>query len=326
MSASTESLRPLPEGLLWSYLRQEDVPAWTELTNVAAAFDRTEEYYEPEDLAEELQETGFTPERDSWAVWHGDDLVAYGQLRVSFALTAEGQVRCNPDGDVHPQWRGRGIGSELIARQEARARELAAERFEDAEAFVRVSGGLEGSGRRPFFAARGYQIVRYFQDLARELPGPALAIEASGSAHLISPDARHENAVLAAHTSAFADHWGVTAQTPERWHDFWTARSFRPDLSTIAVDHEGAVLCYVLAGVWVKRHLYVQLVGTVPEARGRGLAAACLARTIALGSRAGEFDVVELDVDAASPTGANRLYERLGFTVTRTIATMQKAL
>jgi hypothetical protein len=37
--------------------------------------------YAAEDLAEELQETGLTPETDTWAVWEDDRLVAYGQLR-----------------------------------------------------------------------------------------------------------------------------------------------------------------------------------------------------------------------------------------------------
>lgn len=72
------------------------------------------------------------------------------------------------------------------------------------------------------------------------------------------------------------------------------------------------------------QELYVDLVGTVPGARGRGLAAACLARTIRLAGEGGEFDEIELGVDSESPTGATRLYDRLGFTLDRTLAAMQK--
>ncbi len=42
---------------------------------------------------------------------------------------------------------------------------------------------------------------------------------------------------------------------------------------------------------------------TLAVARGQGLAAACLARTIRLGSASGEFAYVDLDVDSESPTG-----------------------
>lgn len=324
MTPKIPAARPAPASLRWGHLRPEDVPAWAELTNLCARADGTEEFYEAESLAEELTETGFTPETDSWAVWDGEALVAYGQVRVSLTLDGEGLVRCNPDGDVHPEWRGRGIGGALLDLQEERARALAAERFPDAEPVIRVSGGLEGSDRRPFMAARGYEIVRYFQLLARPLPGEMVTAETSSSARLLCPDDSHEEAVRLAHNAAFADHWGSVSQTPEGWHDHWTARTARRHLSTIALDDDGSVLCYVIASEWVAGELYIDLVGTVPSARGQGLAAACLARTIRLASESGRWPVVELDVDAASPTGATRLYERLGFAVKKTFATMQK--
>lgn len=315
-----------PAHLRWDHLRAEDVPAWAELTNLCARADGTEEFYQEEDLAEELHEAGFTPELDSIAVWDRDTLVAYGQTRVSLTLDGDGEVRCNPDGGVHPDWRGRGIGSEILSRQEVRARELAAERFPDAPAHSRVSGGLEGSDRRPFLAARGYEIVRYFQLLTRPLPGDELVVETSSSARLVCPQEGDAEAVRVAHNAAFADHWGSAPQTPERWADHWRARAVRRELSTLAVDGAGAVLCYVIASEWVPGELYIDLVGTVPSARGQGLAAACIARTVALAVSAGKYGAVELDVDADSPTGATRLYERLGFEVKKTFATMQRAL
>ncbi len=57
---------------------------------------------------------------------------------------------------------------------------------------------------------------------------------------------------------------------------------------------------------------YIARVGTLRGARGRGIASALLARTLAGLADAG-YRYAELGVDADSPTGAGRLYERAGF-------------
>lgn len=312
------------DALHWTHLTPDTVEQWATLTNLLAEVDGTEEFYSVEDLAEELDEHGFDPARDSWAVWHGDSMVAYGQLRVGLTLDQEGRVRCNLDGGVHPDHRGRGIGRALMDAMEDRASHLAADRHPGTAAVWRASGGLEGASVRALLSHRGYEVVRYFNLLGRPLAGDLPAVDTE--AVLVTPGPGHEEAVLRAHNAAFADHWGSAPSTPERWHDHWTARSNRLELSTLAVDpaDPGRVLAYVLAAQWVPRELYVNLVGTVPDARGRGLAAAALARTIALGAAAGEHDVIELDVDSDSPTGATRLYDRLGFTLKKTWATMQR--
>ena len=310
--------------LRWTHLTSDAVEQWAELTNLLATVDGTEEFYEPADLAEELEESGFTPETDSWAVWDEDRLIAYGQLRVSAGLDDEGRASARLGGGVHPDWRGRGIGRELVRRMEARGRDLAGERHPGAPAILRASGELDGSPTRRLLTHLGYAVVRHFNDLARSVPGDPLSVPEIAGVALISPTQEHEKAVHVAHVAAFADHWGSTPSSEEGWHDHWSSRSGRREVSTLAVDETGAVLAYVLVSQWVPRELYVTIVGTVPQARGRGLAAACLARTLLLAADSGEYDTVELTVDSESPTGATRLYERLGFTLARTTAAMQK--
>ena len=125
-----------------------------------------------------------------------------------------------------------------------------------------------------------------------------------------------------AHNAAFTDHWGSSVGAGDVAVLDRTVQ--RKQFSTLAVDEDGAVLAYVMVSQWVPREAYVDLVGTVREARGRGLAAAALGRSIRLAAESGEFDVIELGVDSDSPTGATRLYERLGFTLARVMAAMQK--
>ncbi|MBO3101310.1 GNAT family N-acetyltransferase [Cellulomonas fengjieae] len=306
--------------LRWTYLDTPDVVAWSELTNLLATVDRTEEFYAPEDLAEELEEQDFDRVRDSIAVWDGDRLVGYGQLRLSAALTAEGYVRANLDGGVHPQWRARGIGTELMDRMEPRARALSAQRHPGAPLQLRSSGRLEGDPVRPMLEHRGYSVVRYFTEMARPLPGTPIAAT-DPRVEPYRPDLA--DAVRLAHNDAFATHWGSTAQTVEQWTHMVTSRSFRPETSRIVRDGD-VVLAYVLTAQWVPRELYVSLVGTRQSARGGGLARACLAGTVAAAAASGDYDVVELEVDSVNPTGAGEMYASLGFVETRTTATYAK--
>lgn len=308
--------------LSWTALTVETAPHWADLTNLLAEVDDTDEFYEAEDLAEELEEHGFDPELDSWAVWDGETMVAYGQLRVSMERTADGDARADLGGGVHPQWRGRGIGTELLGRMEPRAIALAGERHPGAPVQFRTQGGKEGSDARPLMAELGYEPVRYFTDMTRPLPGYPLAV---GPDPRVRPfTSEISEATRLAHNDAFSTHWGSTPMTPERWTDMVASRSFRADDSRVLVADDGAVLAYALCGQWVDRELYVNLLGTVQAARGQGLGRAVLVATVAGAAGSGRYDLVDLGVDSANPTGAGVLYASVGFTPVRTYATMVK--
>nr|WP_269449726.1 GNAT family N-acetyltransferase [Auraticoccus cholistanensis] len=271
-------------------------------------------------MAEELEEPGFDPARDSLAVWAGDQLVGYGQLRVALALDVEGRVRCSLGGGVHPEHRGRGLGRALMEKMERRADELAAERHPGRPWFFRADGGVsEADPVRRLLEHRGYRPVRWFNEMERPLDGPLPEVPVPDGVRLVRPDDELCEPVRAAHNRAFLDHWGSTEQTAETWAQHWRSRTSRLDCSTVVLGARDEVLAYVLCAQWVERELYVNLVGTVPEARGRGLARAALAGTMAVAAASGRYDVIQLGVDSANPTGATRLYDSLGFTVDRTV-------
>jgi GNAT superfamily N-acetyltransferase len=311
--------------LRWSALAERDAPAWSRLVHVLAEADGTDETYSPEDLAEELTEAGVEAAADTWGVWDGPEMVAYGQLRVSAALTAGGLVRADLDGGVHPAWRGHGIATGLFERMEPRAAELAARRHPGAPVQLRASGGVEGAGARAFLTGRGYEPVRWFTDMARPLPGTPVG-GGSGDGRVEPYDDAMGEELRRAHNAAFADHWGSTARTPEAWADLAGARGNRKELWRVARDADGRVLAYCLAGQWAEGSVYVSLVGTRPEARGRGLARAVLVGTVAAAASAGEWATIELTVDSASPTRADALYTSVGFAPVRTRATCARIL
>jgi mycothiol synthase len=301
------------EAYRWDTLGPDTLAAWADLVNHLALVDGTEEFLSAADLAEELATPGHDPARDTVAVWQGGDLVAFGAVYCPATPDHEGRSRAWLQGGVHAEHRGRGLGREVMDRLEPRATELLAERHPGRTGYLGAGGGLEGSTARRLLHRRGYAVVRYFNLLTRGL-GDEPEVPQVPGALLLTPGPEHEEAVRQAHNAAFRDHWGSGDIDEERWHERWTSRSVRAEVSTIAVDDDGQVLAYVLCGQWVARELYVTLVGTIREGRGRGLAAACLARTIGAATRSGDYDVIELDVDSDSPTGATRLYERVGFT------------
>ncbi|RNI21623.1 GNAT family N-acetyltransferase [Flexivirga caeni] len=309
--------------LRWDHLSPQIVPHWAELTNLLAAYDDTGEFYEPADLAEELTEHGFEPAADSWTVWDGETLVAYGQLRVSGSLTADGFARAGLDGGVHPEWRGRGIGTALLDRMEPRALRLAATRHPGAPIQVRPAQTREDSDAATLFARRGFAPSRWFTDMRRPLPGEALP---AAAAHTVPLAAEHGEALRQAQNDAFSTHWGSTAQTPAMWQDYLGSRGLRPGVSRLVVDDDGAVLAYALVEEWVARECYFGLIGTVQRARGRGLARGVLVASLHAAIESGSYDVATLEVDTANPTGAGRLYASVGFTPVRTRAAFTKVV
>ncbi|MFK5635537.1 MULTISPECIES: GNAT family N-acetyltransferase [unclassified Ornithinimicrobium] len=309
----------------WGHLRPEDVTAWADLVNHLAVVDRTEESYGEADLLEELAFPGFDPATDSVAVWDGTTMVAFATAQVPQTPDHDGHGRGYLEGGVRENHRGRGIGRRLMDLVEPRAAELVTQRHPGLAAYLRAGGGLEGSSASAMLARRGYAVVRWYNFLTRPLRDSP-AVPAPEGVALVSPGPEHEAPAMLAHNAAFRDHWGSGPMAAEPWHELWTARASRHDVSTLVLSPEGEVIAYVLCGQWVERELYVSIVGTVPSARGRGLAADALRRTISLAAATGEFDLIGLDVDSESLTGATRLYERVGFDLKHQTMAMQRDL
>lgn len=308
--------------IVWKPIEPDHAPAWAELSNVLARSDDTDEFYEPEDLVEELGEPGINPVTDTLGGWDGDTMVAYGQLRVASSLT-DRETKASLAGGVHPGWRGRGLGRAVMDWIEPRADGLAQERYPGAPVVWSVWCGKPGSSAERLASSRGYSPARYFRDMrlnlgAWEAPAPAAAA-AVGSP--VSPGMTE--ALRRAHNEAFADHWGSSERSPALWADQLAARSFRASLSRAALSAdsalapEDAVDAYVLSNEFVTGELYIALVGTRRRARGRGLATALLTEVLSAARDAG-YRQVDLGVDSASPTGALGLYERVGFSPVRT--------
>lgn len=300
--------------LSWTAIDENTVPQWTDLTNLLAEADDTGETYDIEALAEELEEHGVDPAQDTWAVWDGERMVAYGQLRV-IGIDRAGLVKAHLSGGVDPAWRGRGIGRDLMGRIERRALALAGERHPGIDISLRADGLGEGSSARALLEHRGYEIQRYFTSMRIDLPA-----EIAEPAHAVRPyDPAFSEALRDAHNDAFTTHWGSNEVSPEQWHERMTSSTFRPGASAVALADDGSVAAYTLSYQYVTGELYVGQVGTRQAERGRGLARATLLAALAGAMKQG-YALADLDVDSENPTGAGALYESVGFRPVRTQA------
>ncbi|AXK44377.1 GNAT family N-acetyltransferase [Brachybacterium saurashtrense] len=318
-------------------LTLEDVPALTALLN---RIDRAEELDDPAEelsIREWLTMPGLDLARDSLAVRRGGELIGAAIVDVHTSVDRDGRVRCQLMGGVDPAHRRQGLGTELLAWSEERAAALAAQRHPQCgEAVFRTSGGRDprpgtpagarvtgGAGVRPLLDRRGYRRARSWLVMVRELPGAAVDLPVPDGARILAPSDAQRDPTREAHLAAFADHWGSAPISQERWSTLWSSHTARRELSTVALDADGTVLAYAVTSEDRPGVLHIALVGTRPDARGRGLARAVLARTLAAGAEAG-YGRAELEVDAESLTGATRLYDALGFVTEHVDATYEK--
>lgn len=227
-------------------------------------------------------------------------------------------------GAVHPAHMGRGIGRALVAWSIARgaaAIVAAGSPPVPFDAFLHVGATPTAHAPERLLARFGFRPVRWYASLRRDLaaypPDTAAHPLPPGMVRAAIPVA--DPRVHAAHIAAFADHWGSAPQTLDEWVHDAQDPALRPAWCTVAVDAAtGTVAGYLTAAEHPEDHAttgpvgWIDLLGTVPGYRGRGIATALLEQAAADFAAAGLVGAM-LGVDTASQTGADRLYAQRGF-------------
>jgi mycothiol synthase len=258
------------------------------------------------DLREWMSRTNLA--EDSWLFEEGGELCAAGWFDplpgddVSFAA-----------GIVHPNWKGRGLGTQLVDRAESRAGHYGCRRLHQ------FGVGVDAAAAQ-LFLARGYREVRRFYEMAVELDDapevPDFGIET------LDPDEVEE--FHAALDEAFQDHWEHHGSPFEEW---WERHRANPnlDLSLWFVIREGGTMAAVSRNEANRNGGgYVAAIGVRRPWRGKGYAKALLLHTFREFYDRG-IKRVTLGVDAQNPTGATHLYERVGMHVEQENVVFEKS-
>lgn len=238
---------------------------------------------------------------DTWLFEEEGMLVALGWVE---ALDDKGIAV----GVVHGDWRGRGLGSQLIDRSERRLLERGVRRIHN----VTLAPDMAAPA---LLESRGYREVRRFWEMTIELgdqPPPEPVLPAGLRLETFSADsARRFHAAL---EEAFAEHWEYE---PESYDEWWERQVAKP-------DHDPSLWFFVGDGDEVAAATrndperagggWIGAIGVRPAWRGRGLAKALLLHSFREFHRRGQRRV-GLGVDSENGTGATHLYESVGMAV-----------
>jgi predicted N-acetyltransferase YhbS len=232
---------------------------------------------------------------------------------VAWATLADGRAEV----DVHPAWRGRGVGSALLAWTEARARA-------SGMADVRQVVTNADTGAHRLFERAGYHVHHTSWILEMQLGDapPEVVVPPGITIRPYRPkDAEAAYQVI---EDAFNEWPGRQPTTFESWSAHVLAHAaFAPGLSRLAFDGDelvGAALCLDYEG---QDEGWVQQVATKGTHRHRGIARALLQSAFAAYHATGRRGV---GLSTDSRTGALTLYERIGMRVRRSYTSWAKDL
>jgi mycothiol synthase len=248
------------------------------------------------DLEDEWAELDL--EHNALVVRDGDRIVGYGALHELGELW-------RAEGFVHPDVFGRGVGKLIAAGLEEDAARRGARRIQNNVFEVDAAA-------RVLLESLGYGAVRVFREMRIELEAPPPAPAWPGGLRVVPFDPERDALEFhAAHQEAFADHWDHTPRTFESWSK-GHLRSERFDPTLWCVVRAGAEIA---AGTICTGDTYgggfVHALFTRRPWRRQGVGAALLGDAFGRFWERGEHSI-GLGVDAASDTGAFRLYERAG--------------
>ena len=301
MTDDAQPLDGLPEPCVARPFVPEEAAAFFEVYAAAEQHDVGEVAIELADIEADWARPSLDLARHTMGVWDGATLVAgcdvYRTRRA--------------DGAVHPDHRGRGIGTALARWTQACSRA-------DGGTVVGMTVPA-GSPGETVLRDLGYR-TGWTSWLLR-LPGDAVVPERPLLDGFTLRDATTEELPVVHRVIEDAfNEWPERQATPfEDWAASVPRRSgFEPWQLRVVLSPSGevvAVSAALLAGEGEARTAYVGQLATRADHRGQGLGQALLADAFALG-RAHGARVSELSTD--SRTGALPLYERLGMVVTQT--------
>lgn len=344
--AAAPDVPPVPTvgGLSWRHWERDDVCPLAVLMRASQEADGRDWFTSADEVAETFDAPVFDAAADTLVGTDTDGtLRAYAQVE-RFPTVGATLLRASVSGGVHPSHRGRGIGTQLLAWATGRARQaLAASGTDPAldRLPARISAHLDDTDpaeRRELLRAGGFEPVRYYANLLRDLSVPVPAVGLEAPLRLVPWSQALDDATRLARNDAFRDHWGSQPRTAQSWRAHRS--SFAPQWSFVVVDEsvryagseqeqpgDGTVppgTPYVVGLHLASRYEhdwesqgytagYTDLLGVRSDYRGRRIAVALLTHAMRIFADGG-MQQAELDVDTANPTGATGLYARLGYT------------
>ncbi|HEX2992993.1 MAG TPA: GNAT family N-acetyltransferase [Anaerolineales bacterium] len=312
----------LGPGLRLRPVQWSDLEAVTQLVyDVCEADGDTTVAVTSEEMKHEWETPGFELERDAFLVETSEGRVVGFE---EFSNTHKHAV-LHTDGYVHPKFKGRGIGTSLLRAVEQRARDEMTLAAPDVRVSLRSTTDNKDLEGHALHRNEGYQPLRFHWRMEIVLNDPPHEPDLPEGIEL-RPfiKGEHDIAVWQAQNESFRDHWGSHDVTFEEWQrSRFGDPEFDPSLWKIAWDGEQ------VAGVSLNRYRmgigWIRTLGVRRPWRKRGLGEALLLHSFGEFYRRGTR-TIGLGVDAQNPTGATRLYQKVGMYAASEFITFEKEL
>lgn len=274
-----------------------------------------------EELRHAWQDPAFSLERDSFVIETTDGrIVGYDEITNSHAYAI-----LNMDGNAHPEYKGCGIGTTLLRAVEKRAREIMALAEPDVRITINTTLNKNDPDSIALHQNGGYQPVQYHWRMQIVLGAPPSNPTLPEGVEL-RPflKGKHDVVVWQAQNEAFRDHPGSHEWTLEDWRrERFDDPEFDPTLWAVAWDGDQ------VAGFSINRYRmgigWIRTLGVRRPWRRRGLGEALLLHSFGEYYRRG-MPTIGLGVNAQNPTGATRLYQRVGMYPASEHVTYEKEL
>ena len=310
----------LPSGLSaysWRAIQLDDIPALQEMLMAASQVDRTEGAPSEGHLRSVLGMLGQQVDKNTLLAIAEDGTVAAAVFMI--IPPGEDERLAMFEGSVAVNHRGKGIGSYLLQRVEARAREEFGSPEDGVPQLIRTSCTRHQADRIRLFELHGFEALRYSYKMRRNLSQPLQKKPLPSGLNWVQWDPTLDLPLMDAFNEAFSKQWGLQRMNEETWRTFFTGvPQFRSDLTYMAMSDD-AIVGFCIN--WVEEAVeskegWIEAIGVIPSWRGRGIASALLNNALVLFQAEG-LERAALDVDTQNPTGALRLYEKHGFEVAR---------
>lgn len=305
---------------------QDDLPGMVAAANARTEREGGEDYFTVADMAHHYQPRArFDPQRDVIVAEMEGEIVGYG--RTTWDEMAEGGrdywvvVQAHPD---HTQAR-----DQIMEWVEARARAVAQSHPPGPKYLVGWSD--ETMSWASILRRRGFEQVRLGATLVRPHLDdvPDLPLPEGVEVRPVEED--QLRSIWEADVEAFRDHWGYVEQTEEDYQKWLTQPLFDPTLWQVAwagervvgqvrsfIDEDENRRLGVLRG-------WTEDISTVREWRGRGIASSLICSSLVVLRDRGMTEAA-LGVDTENLTGAFRLYQSLGYRLTRSHGFYRRAI
>lgn len=312
----------------WAPATADDAAALSGLFNTVAESDDTPERLSPETMAHELQ-SAFAPLDERTVVARVDgSVVAYGTVYHRDADAAD--LRTYIAAYVAPSHRNRGIEDAILDWATAAARGV----LSNASAprtYICSWLYKQQQDAAARLADRGFAPVRHWWEMERILD-TAASVAMPVDVEIVPWADHHSGPVRVVANAAFADHWGSTPMDKGDWQKrMLDSPGFRQDLSFVAL-HGDQIVGYAYNEVYEedweaagRSEGWIGALGVLREWRKKGIATALLAASMNAMRGAG-LDAAMIGVDSSSPSGAQHLYQSVGFSTTSTGTTWQLEL